>query len=98
MSAKLGASFTLLTVRVKVTESLVSTPPLAVPPLSCAVIVTVALPLAFAAGVKVSTPLVLTAGATLNRPGLLFPVTVTVVMLWLDSFAGPFTNVASAPL
>ena len=42
---------------VKVTAAEVSAPPLAVPPSSCSVTVTVALPFAFAAGVKVSTPL-----------------------------------------
>ena len=48
---KLGASLTAVTVIVKVCAALVSTPPLAVPPLSCSVTVTVAVPLALAAGV-----------------------------------------------
>ena len=53
-------------------EVLVSTPPLAVPPLSWATTVTVALPKALAAGVKVSVPLVLIAGWALKRLLLLF--------------------------
>ena len=46
-----GASFTGLTVMLKVQGALVSTPPLAVPPLSCRPTVTVALLLALRAGV-----------------------------------------------
>ena len=57
-----GASLTAVTVIVKVCVALVSTPPLAVPPLSWIVTVTVAVPTAFAAGVKVSVPVGLTAG------------------------------------
>ena len=48
---KLGASLTAVTVIVKVCVALVSTPPLAVPPSSVIVTVTVAVPLALAAGV-----------------------------------------------
>ena len=48
---KLGASLTAVTVMVKVWVALVSTPPLAVPPLSWMLTVTVAEPLALAAGV-----------------------------------------------
>ena len=95
-SAKLGASFTLVTVRMKV-RVVWFTPPLAVPPLSWAVKVTMALPFAFAVGVKVSKPLVLTAGCTLKSALLLLPVT-TLVMLWPDSSAGPVVMVAMAPL
>src|SRR5207248_2449971 len=52
-----GASLTGLTVMVNVCGAEVSTPPFAVPPLSCSVTVTVAVPLASGAGVKVRTPL-----------------------------------------
>jgi hypothetical protein len=48
---KLGASFTGSTVIVNDTGALVSLPPFAVPPSSCAVTLTVAAPLASAAGV-----------------------------------------------
>ena len=48
---KLGASLTAVTVMVKVWVALVSTPPLAVPPSSWMLTVTVAVPLALAAGV-----------------------------------------------
>ena len=51
-----GASFTGVTVIVKVCAALVSAPPLAVPPLSWIWTVTVAVPLALAAGVYVSLP------------------------------------------
>ena len=48
---KVGASFTALIVMMNVCGALVSTPPFAVPPLSCATIVIVAVPFASAAGV-----------------------------------------------
>src|SRR5437667_25447 len=51
-----GASLTAVTVMVKVCGVEVSAPPLAVPPLSERVTVTVAVPFALAAGVKLSTP------------------------------------------
>ena len=70
-TAKLGASFTLVMAMVKVVV-LVSTPPLAVPPLSCVTTVTVALPNALAAGVKVSVPFVPMTGWALKRLLLLF--------------------------
>ena len=69
--AKLGASFTPVMAMVKVVV-LVSTPPAAVPPLSLATTLMVALPKAFAAGVKVSVPLLLIAGCALNRVLLSF--------------------------
>ena len=50
-SVKLGASLTALTVIVNVCVSLVSSPPLAVPPSSVRKTLTVAEPFAFAAGV-----------------------------------------------
>ena len=46
-----GASLTAVTVIVNVGGAVLSTPPFAVPPSSCAVTVTVAVPFAFAAGV-----------------------------------------------
>ena len=82
-----GASFTGVTVIVKVCAALVATPPLAVPPESAATTVTVAVPLAFAAGVKVSVPLALIAGCTLKRALALF-VTVKLTVC-VDSFVGP---------
>ena len=48
---KLGASLTAVTVMVKVWVALLSTPPLAVPPSSWMLTVTMAEPLALAAGV-----------------------------------------------
>ena len=90
-----GASVTASTVIVKVFV-LLSTPPFAVPPLSCTAIVTVATPFALAAGVNVSSPPVLTLGCTLNNPGLLLLVT-TFVTLWPDSSAGTPLKLASAP-
>ncbi len=53
---KVGGSLTGVTVMVNVWSALVSTPPLAVPPLSWTWTVTVAVPVAFGAGVKVRTP------------------------------------------
>ncbi len=61
-----GASFTAVIVMVKVLVAL-STPPLPVPPSSCATTVIVATPKAFRAGVKVSVPFVAIAGAVENR-------------------------------
>ena len=63
------------TVMLKVCAALVLMPPLAVPPLSCAVSVTVAVPPSVAGfGVKVSAPPTATAGCTLNRLLLVLPV------------------------
>ena len=70
---KVGASFTAVTSMMKLCVAEVSTPPLAVPPLSWMLIVIVAVPFAFAAGVYVSVPVALTAGATANRAGFVFP-------------------------
>ncbi len=69
-----GASFTGVTVIVKVLVVL-STPPLAVPPSSWAITVTVLEPVALAAVVKISLPLKSTVGCTEKR--LLVPA-VTV--------------------
>ena len=60
----------LVTVRVKVCGALVSTPPLAVPPLSMAVTVTVATP-GVLPGVKVSVPSLAIAGWVVKRALLL---------------------------
>ncbi|MPN60846.1 hypothetical protein SDC9_208579 [bioreactor metagenome] len=82
-----GASLTVLTVMVKVCVADVSTPPLATPPLSFNVTLTVATPLALAAGVYVNLPVLLIAGCAENKALLLF-VTVNVRICPL-SFAGP---------
>ncbi len=56
-----------------------STPPLAVPPLSCNATVTVATPYAFAAGVNVSVPVAgLIVGSAENK-ALLFVVTMKFI-------------------
>jgi hypothetical protein len=64
-----GGSFCERTVIVKVCGALVSTPPLAVPPLSFAWMVTMATPAVSATGVKVSVPLGWTAGGARRAPG-----------------------------
>src|SRR6185503_21193023 len=83
-----GASLTPLMVMVKVCGADVSTPPLAVPPLSLSTIVIVAGPLALAAGVDVKVPVGLIAGPAENRPELVLPVT-SKATVWPDSLAGP---------
>ena len=83
-----GWSLTDVTLITKVCAAEVSTPPLAVPPLSISTRVIVAVPLAFAAGVKVSTPVGDTAGPAANRPGLVSPVMLKTTV-WPDSLAGP---------
>ena len=55
---------------VKVRVGLVSRPPLAVPPSSCKVRVSTALPLASVAGVKERWPVAARLGPELKRPGL----------------------------
>ena len=64
-----GASFTAMTVMVKVLVAR-STPPLAVPPSSAVMTVMMAEPFALGAGVKVSVPLAKSAGGELNRAGV----------------------------
>src|SRR3954469_7395522 len=79
----LGFGFTVI---VNVCAALVSTPPLAVPPLSCAVTVTVADPVAPAADVKVSVPVADTAGWAENSAVLLLvTMKFTVCALSLDA-------------
>ena len=68
--------------------ALVSTPPLAVPPLSFMLTVMVATPGWLAAGVKVSVPLGLIAGPALNIAGLLL-LTTWKVTVCAASSAGP---------
>src|SRR5437879_10103292 len=72
---------------VKLWGAEVSLPPLAVPPLSCAVTVTVAVPLASGALVYVSVPFETTAGLAEKSDGL-FVVTVKVTVC-PDSSGGP---------
>ncbi|MPM87169.1 hypothetical protein SDC9_134263 [bioreactor metagenome] len=86
---KLGASFTAVTVIVKVTESAVSSPPLAVPPLSLNTTVTVVLPLALAAGVKVKVPVIGSMLGCVENNALLLLVTVKLKTCPASS-AGPF--------
>ena len=83
------------TVTVRVRATLVFVPPLAVPPLSMAVMVSVATPLAFGAGVYVSVPLAAMAGWMLKRAALsLVTLKLTVCE---DSFVGPVV-IAVAPV
>ena len=93
---KLGASFTAVTVIVKVCEALVSAPLLAVPALSCSCTVTVAVPLAFAAGVKVSVPEAEIVGCAENTPLLLFVTRKSNT--WLDSSDGPALSDVTQPV
>jgi hypothetical protein len=84
---KLGTSLTAVTEMVNVCDALVSTPPFAVPPLSCSRTVTVAEPFAFAAGVYVNFPFESIAGSAEKR-GSLFVVTRNVTVCPFSS-AGP---------
>ena len=90
-----GASLTAVTVSVNVCTALVSTPPLAVPPLSWIWTETVALPFASAAGVYVSVPLAAIAGWLENRPLLLFDTMKSTT--WVDSLAGPLLIAVAQP-
>ena len=83
------------TVMVNELGALVFVPPLAVPPSSWAVTVTVAMPLAFAAEVNVSWPLGLMAGWTAKRAGV-SAVTVNVTF-WEASLAGPGEMAVTQP-
>ncbi len=76
-----------LTVMVNVCAALVSTPPLAVPPLSWMCTVTVVLPSTLAAGVYVRVPVSEIAGWTLNRP--LSSLVTMKSTTCADSLAGP---------
>src|SRR5665213_2067544 len=72
-----GGWFTNCTVIVNVCGALVFWPPLAVPPLSTAITVTVATPFELAVGVNVNVPVGLMAGCTANR-ALLLLLTMSV--------------------
>ena len=72
---------------VKVCGALVSTPPLAVPPLSCTVTVTVAVPLADGFGVKVSVPFAAMAGCAVKSA--LFVTEAAKLTVCHTSRAGP---------
>ncbi len=91
-SLKLGASFTGVTVMLKVFV-LRSMPPSAVPPLSCTSTDTVAEPKALVAGVKVSVPPTSIVGWTLNSAVLLL-TTLNPRIVSLPSFAGPTLKIA----
>ena len=88
---------TAVTLMTNVCGADVSTPPFAVPPSSCAVMVMVALPLASAAGVNVSVPLFATDGWTLNIAELVLLVTLKWTV-WPDSSAGPALIDVAHPL
>ena len=92
---KPGASFTGVTVMVKVFVAR-STPPLTVPPSSATTTVTSVAPFAFAAGVNVSVPLAASAGCELNSAGLA-AVTLTTLTVCVLSLTGPTLKVANAP-
>ncbi len=84
-----------LTVMVKVFSTEVSTPPLAIPPLSLTFTPIVAVvAVVVAAEVKVRLPALSIAGATLNNSGLLLLLIVYSATVWADSFSGPLENVA----
>ena len=85
-----------MTVIVKVWAALVSSPPLARPPLSWSWIVIVALPTPAAAGVNVSVPVGLTAGWTAKSALLVLFVTENATV-WADSFAGPSLIAVAQP-
>ncbi len=88
MRLNVGASFTGVTVIVNVCAGLVSTPPLAVPPLSVSLSVIVADPFAFGAGVNVRAPLALTAGPAAKSAGFELPVRTNASVCPASS-AGP---------
>ena len=88
-SVAVGGSGCAVTWIVKVCDVLVSLPPLAVPPLSTACTVTVAVPEAFGAGVKVSDPSAATAGCPPTVKSRLLEFMTANVTLWPDSSAGP---------
>src|SRR5688572_15700398 len=93
-----GASFTALTVMVNVWLADVSESSFAVPPLSCRLMVIVALPNAFAAGVKLSTPDEEIVGPEAKSEGLLFDVTLNVSVCPVSSGGPALIAVAHAAL
>ena len=72
-----------------------SLPPFAVPPVSTARIVTLAVPTAISFGLYVSVPSGVTAGCTVKSPGLSLPT--TNVTAWPDSSAGPGLMLVAQP-
>ncbi len=91
-----GAWLMTATLMSNVCVALVSTPPLAVPPLSWMRRVIWANPVCPAATVKVSVPSALTAGCVEKRPVLVLPVT-SKVRIWPDSLAGPLLMAVAQP-
>ena len=85
-----------MTVIVKVWVALVSSPPLATPPLSWSSIVIVALPTPAAAGVNVNVPVGPTAGWTAKSALSVLFVTENATV-WADSFAGPSLIAVAQP-
>ena len=76
---------------------LVSEPPFAVPPLSTALTVTIAVPFAFAAGVKVSVPVGETAGPPPGANSAGFELVVENVTVCPVSEAGPALTFVAQP-
>ena len=91
-----GGSLTPVTVIVKVWVALVSSPLLAMPPLSWSSIVIVALPTPAAAGVNVSVPVGPTAGWTAKSALSVLFVTENATV-WANSFAGPSLIAVAQP-
>ena len=82
------------TVIVKDCGADVSTPPLAMPPLSCSVKVIVAVPNLLPAGVYVSVPAELTAGCVEKSAEFVLFVTLKV-SVWPDSSGGPIERLVA---
>ena len=94
---KLGASLTAVTVIVKVCGADVSTPPLAVPPLSCSVSVIVAVPDGVGRGrVGQRAGRRRPPGPALNSAAFVLLVTLKV-SVWPASFAGPALMAVAQP-
>src|SRR5439155_1642430 len=83
---KPGGSLTAVAVIVNVCAALVSLPPLAVPPLSCATMVTVAVPLALAAVWYVSAPVEpLIVGTVVKNLALVLYTELEYVIDWITN-------------
>src|SRR6059036_1051142 len=95
---KLGGSLTAVTVMINVCGALVSTPPLAVPPLSLAVTVTVAAPLALGADRYVNVPADDTLGCTAKRPLLLLVTMKVTICPAATSSGGPARILVAQPV
>ncbi len=94
---KVGSSLTALTTIVKVCATERSTPPFAVPPLSCTCTVTTAEPLAFAVRVKVSVPSLAMSGWVEKRALLLLERTKSAITCAASSSAGPASKPVAHP-